>query len=359
MAENELMQVIETSQLEKQTGDYIKEKFLPFFEQAQEWKSKAETLVVTSVTQTREMQMARQARLALRDIRINADKIRKELKEDSLRYGKAVQGVYNVIEYLIAPIEKHLEEQEKFAEIQDAKRRAELKANREMELQPYAEFVPMGIDFGLMTDIDWIKFLHGIKLQYQAKVDEEARIEAERIAKEKAEADERERIKKENERLKKEAEEKEKQLQAERAKAEAERKAAEEKARIEREKAEAERKAIEEKARKEREAADAEAKRIKAEQDAKIESERKAREKAEAELKVRKVEEERIAREKAAEEQKAKAAPDKAKLQTLISQIQTMPLPECSTEQAKHIISDVQVLLGKTCQFIQEKLTNL
>ena len=58
------------------------------------------------------MQEARIARLALRDIRIQADKTRKALKEESLRYGKAVQGVYNVIEYLITPIEKHLEERE-------------------------------------------------------------------------------------------------------------------------------------------------------------------------------------------------------------------------------------------------------
>ena len=115
---NELVRVINESGVEQSTALTLQSSFLPFFEQAEQWKIKAESLVVTDASQTREMKMAREARLALKDIRVSADKTRKALKEDSLRYGKAVQGVYNVIDYLIAPIEKHLEEQEKFPEIQ-------------------------------------------------------------------------------------------------------------------------------------------------------------------------------------------------------------------------------------------------
>ena len=134
---SELSVVISDSGLEKETAQNLLDKFGPLFEQAAEWKRKAESLVVTDVSQKREMQEARVARLALKDIRINADKTRKALKEDSLRYGKAVQGVYNVIEYLIAPIEKHLEEQEKFAEIQEAKIKEELKSERLAALSAY------------------------------------------------------------------------------------------------------------------------------------------------------------------------------------------------------------------------------
>jgi len=199
---NELLEVVATSGVETRTATVLKEKFLPFFEQAEEWKSKAEALVVTDISQTAEMKMARVARLALKEIRVSADKTRKELKEDSLRYGKAVQGVYNVIEYLITPIEKHLQEQEDFVVIQEAKRRAELKANREMELQPFAEFVPMGLDLGSMDDADYEKTLTGAKLQLQAKIEIEQKAEADRIAKEKAEAEERDRQKAENEKLK-------------------------------------------------------------------------------------------------------------------------------------------------------------
>ncbi len=118
-----LVLAIKENQVETETGLVLQKAFEPFFQQANEWKKKAEELVITDVSQVREMQMARQARLALKEIRVNADKTRKRLKEDSLRYGKAVQGVYNVIEYLIEPIEKFLQEQEDFAKIQEAKQK--------------------------------------------------------------------------------------------------------------------------------------------------------------------------------------------------------------------------------------------
>ncbi len=209
---NELVKVVETSGVEPQTATTLKESFLPFFEQAEEWKRKAEALVVTDATQVHDMKMARTARLALKEIRVNADKKRKELKEDSLRYGKAVQGVYNVIEYLIAPIEKHLEDQEKYAEIQEAKRKAELNILRKNEIQPFVEFIPYELNLGELSEEVYLKTLNNAKILFQAKIEAEKKAEAERIAKEKAEAEERERIRIENKRLKAEAEAKEKQL---------------------------------------------------------------------------------------------------------------------------------------------------
>lgn len=120
---NQLLQVITESGVEQTTAQSLQKAFEPFFAQANDWQEKAKGLVVTDESQTREMKMAREARLALKEIRVNADKTRKALKEDSLRYGKAVQEVYNVIEYLIVPIEKHLEEQEKFVERKEAERK--------------------------------------------------------------------------------------------------------------------------------------------------------------------------------------------------------------------------------------------
>lgn len=179
--------------------------------------------------------MARQARLALKDIRVNADKTRKALKEDSLRYGKAVQGVYNVIEFLITPIEKHLEGQEKFAEIQEANRKAALKKEREIEVTPWQEFMPYGLDFGNMTDSDYNNLLNGAKLQQASKIEAEQKAEAERVEREKQEAAEREAMRIENERLKAEREAREKEVEAEILKAEAARIEAEKQAKAERE----------------------------------------------------------------------------------------------------------------------------
>lgn len=315
--ENEIIRVVESSDLEAQTSQTLKERFLPFFEQAEDWKRKAESIVVTSAEQKHEMQIARQARLALREIRINADKTRKALKEDSLRYGRAVQGVYNVIEYLIAPIEEHLEKQERFVEIQEAEKKAKLKAEREIELHPYSEFVPCNLDLGGMTEVEYEKVLNGAKLQLQARIEEQARIEAERIAKEKAEAEERARIHAENERLRAEAEEREKQIRAEREKAEAERKALEEKAEAER------RERI----------------RLEAEAAAKAEAER--REKAEEAARIR------------AEEAARQAAPDIEKAKVFAAQISALVAPEMSTKQGREKVERAMALLQQAVSLLK------
>lgn len=177
---SELVQLIETSSLEEQTAVMLREKFLPFYNQATEWKEKALALVVTDINQTDEMKQAREARLLLKDIRVDADKLRKELKEDSLRYGKAVQGIYNFIENLITPIEEHLLKQEKFVEIEEIRIKRELCDKRITELKPYEEFVPLGIDFGNMIEEDYQKFLNGVKLQLKDKIEQEKKEEQEK-----------------------------------------------------------------------------------------------------------------------------------------------------------------------------------
>lgn len=125
--QNELITEVQKSTVEPTTASMLIESFNPLFQQAKTWKEKAEQLIVTDENQIDKMNDARDARLALKKIRVEADHLRKKLKEDSLRYGKAVQGVYNVIEFLISPIEKHLEEQERFVEIKAFWKKKELK----------------------------------------------------------------------------------------------------------------------------------------------------------------------------------------------------------------------------------------
>jgi hypothetical protein len=320
--ENELIQVIQENKLEEATSKSLQDHFLPFFDQAKEWKERAEGLIVTDVNQTREMKMAREARLALREIRVNANKTRKALKEDSLRYGRAVQGVYNVIEYLIKPIEQHLYDQEKFAEIKEAERKAELKVFREDELSAFSEFVPFGVNLSEMPEDDYNKLLNGARLQFQQKIEAEKKAEAERIAKEKAEAEERERIRKENERLRKEAEQREKELAEERAKAEAERKAAEEKAKKEREA---------------QEAILAEERAAKARLEAEIKAKKEAEEKAKQEAERARIE----------AEQKAAAASDNEKIETLADAVLSLQVPDLNNEKTKEKIEEQLAVLYK------------
>ncbi len=183
--ENQLIKVISDSKVEQSTALSLQNAFLPFYDNLLSWSEKAKTLVVTDASQVREMKMAREGRLALRDIRIAANKKRIALKEDSTRYGKAVQNVYNLIDDLCTPAEKHLEEQEKFVEIQEENRKAELKAIRTAELAPYMEFSGCVIySLGEYTEDEYQKILSDCKEALENKIAEEAQAELDRIAKE-------------------------------------------------------------------------------------------------------------------------------------------------------------------------------
>lgn len=194
--DNQLVKVITDSKVEQTTALTLQNSFLPFYEKITEWSEKAKALVVTDASQTREMKMAREARLALKDIRVQADKTRKALKEDSTRYGKAVQSVYNLIEELIVPAEKHLEAQEKFVELQEAARKLELARSREIELKPYKEFVTaeMFNDLGEYTDQEFAVILEDCKKALEDQIAQEAQAELDRIEAEKKKVERQNRM---------------------------------------------------------------------------------------------------------------------------------------------------------------------
>ena len=243
--ENQLSVIVKESGLEKTKAQVLLDNFSTYFQIASEWEKKAKTIVVSDASQEADMKMARVGRLFLREKRIAIEKTRKQLKEQSLRESKSIDGISNILKALIVPIEEYLEKQEKYVEIKAAE-----EAKRK-------------------------------------QIEAEEKAEQERIAKEKAEEAERKRIREENIRLQKEAEERERKMAAERAKAERERKAQEEKARKEREAAEQaireeqerrERELAAERAKAEKERAEAEEKQYAIEEKA-----RKEREEAEAE----------------------------------------------------------------------------
>ena len=354
--ENGLTKLVAESGLDKTKTQVLLENFSDYFEIASDWEKKASMLIVDNVEQKTEMKMAREGRLFLKQKRIAVEKTRKILKENALREGQTIDAIAKVLTNLIIPIEKDLEEKEKFAEIQEAKRIEILKEDRSKEIEPYTDYIPYGIDFGRLSDEDYNKLLSGAKLQKQAEEEAQRKAEEERIAKEKADEEERRQIRLENERLKKEAEEKERELEIERAKAKAEREVLEEQAKKEREekeeqlakeraKAKAEKEAAEEKARLEREENERLLK-IERTKQAEIEAERKA-------------EQERIERElrkKEELEKQVKNAPDKEKLILLSKQLNDFDLPEVVGDKAKEVIKNVKILIGKTSAYIDNQI---
>lgn len=308
--ENQLSVIVKESGLDQTKATFILTKFQDYFEMAANWEAKAKTLVVTSETQTAEMQMAKTGRLFLRKKRIDIEEARKELKEQSLREGKAIDGIANVLKALIIPIEEYLEKQEKFAELKEA---ARLNLLREEE----------------------------------AKKAEAARIEAERAA-----AAEQERIRAENARLKKEADEREAAIRKERAEAQAAadklRKENEAKLAKQREEAEMQRK-------KDQAAALAEAEKVRKVNEAKIAEEKAARAKVEAELKAKRDKEEADRIEKELKQEEFNNAADKVKLAKLYEDLKSISLPSVNSKRSIKIVANIRDFLTQACAVLKPK----
>jgi hypothetical protein len=124
--------------------------FEPKFSAAIELVGRAGTINVTDATQVSEMKAARAARLALREVRVDAEKIRKAMKEDYLRGGKAIDNVYRALETFVAPVEERLEACEKFAERAEAARKDALRAERAAILTPLVGS-PVALDLATIS----------------------------------------------------------------------------------------------------------------------------------------------------------------------------------------------------------------
>ena len=338
--ENPLVLVVKESGLEATQAQTILESFQDFFKQASDYEKRAKEIVVTEISQVADMTEARKIRLELKNIRVNAEKVKTNLKADILLKGKAIDGIYNVIKALTEPLEKHLEKQEKFAELW-AEAQAEKKVNdRIVKLSQFVEDISL-YNLKDMSDEAFTKLLENSEKAFNDKKEAERLAEEARLKKIEEDRIENERIRIENEKLKQEAEAreaKEKEEREAREKAEAKAKA----------EAEAKEKAHQEELRIEREKRE--------------ELEREAREKKEAEEKA---ERERLAQEAKAKAEKeeadrqARLAPEKDKLFDYAESIRTLESPEDLSQAGLQIVRITEEKLLKISQEIKEALKNL
>jgi hypothetical protein len=334
--------------------------FTPYWHKAKTLVAKAQDLLDNPIGDGTDAKAARVLRLALKGERTAAENTRKGLKDHTIKYNRAVDGVNAVLVLLTKPMEDKLEAIEQAEAIAEANRKEALKIERTEALRPFGvstEFISVEV----MDEATFARMLADAKLTFEAKIALEAKLaEEQRIAAEKAEAD----------RLAAE------KLEAERraAAAEFERIAREEMAKVEAENArlKAEKDAIEAKAKAEREAAEKEAKeaarkaaaKAKAEKDeleAKAKAARDAivakaaEEKAEAEklAHIERIKREaleraeadrlsELARQTAAAAEAARvaaAAPDADKLFAFADLVEALVIPTLETPEAK-VISD-------------------
>lgn len=209
----EITKLAENSLIEKSKSDYIIEKFSEFTTIATEWNEKANAIIVTDESQIELMQQAKEGRLLLRAKRIEIEKTRKSLKEQSLNEGRLIDSIAKSLTALVEPAEKHLELQERFAEIQEQKRKAELKAKRYELMLPYIEVLdPQTLQLDIITDEAFNGILQYAKTTLETKIRLQLEAIAEQQRIEKAEAQDRENLRLENDRLRLEALENQKKI---------------------------------------------------------------------------------------------------------------------------------------------------
>jgi hypothetical protein len=353
--------------------------FKGFFETAAEWKAKAET-----ITDPKE---ARAARLEMKSLRVSVEKKHREMKADSLLFGRAVDGAKNIFLAMATPIERQLDDIEKAEERAAAARIQALQEERAETLDSMGH-VSHGINLGMMSDDAWAVYLQQAKDVYAFRQEQEKRRVAAAEEEAKRQEEEREAQRLENIRLREEAAKAEAAAKAERE----ERERIEAAAKAEAEKAEKARRAAEKKAKEALEAAEVKARleRKQAEEKAKAEREKieavaaeerrkaieaaakAAKEKAEVEAeakRLRDAEAKRIAHEKAAAAAKAKAeadaakkaasAPDRERLQAFADSVRAMQVPSMSSDEAATIANDIRLKAEAFAKWIESQAATL
>lgn len=283
--------LVQRSNLPPDKASTLLARFDEFVGIAQEWEAKAKAIVVLDASQKEDMKVAREGRLLLKGKRVSIENLRKQLKEESLSEGRAIDGVAKALTGLISPIEEYLERQEKFVEIQEKERIAALASIRQSEVVKHGGN-PALYNLGMMTEQEFTALVSGL-----AKAEEDRlEAEAQRIIREAESQREAERVRLENEQLRAQAVEAQRKLNAERA---------------EREKLEAQ-----EKARR-----DAEALRLKRE---------------------------------ASEAKKADRAPDKTKIELFADDLEAIKGPEVKSVEAHAIIEHAMKSIGRVIQALRD-----
>ncbi len=292
MNDNKLIKVGEEYGIEDSKLQGLMQSYGEHFSMAKELVQGARDIKVKDEDDFENMEKARERRLSIRKVRIGVETIRKSLKEQSLREGRAIDGMANIIKALVEPVEDYLIGQEKYAEELAKAKKDKVEQERVGKLLKFIENLEgYTLHPDNMSSDTFDTLLKNSEIAFNAQ--EKAEAEAEELNK-KVEVDrkkEEERIRVENKKLR---------VQAEKDAVEKERLASQ---------------------LREKEKVEAKAKKDREEQEAKVK-----KEKQEAEEK-----------EKEQERQKA-LAPDKEKIMALADQVAGIEMPSVKDERAMKIL---------------------
>ena len=164
----------------------IDSKFKEYEDIANEWNKKAYEIEVTDESQVELMQQAKEGRLLLKAKRVEIEKTRKRLKEQSLLEGRFIDSLAKRLFMIIEPAEEHLAIQERYVETKEQLRKAKLKADRLELLKPYLQVLDLdAFDLSTMSEVAFNTILNGGKMSLEnyEKEQEQIRLEQEETAK--------------------------------------------------------------------------------------------------------------------------------------------------------------------------------
>lgn len=348
---NELVLAIKQINLEPSKVENLLSSFGKNFQEAKTIANEVRSIIVTDESQIEKMQEARKARLTLQKIRVEVEKTRVSLKEQSLREGKAIDGMANIIKALIIPVEEHLEKQEKYAEFKETERLLKRHTERVEKLSKFVEDVSL-YNLMSMSDEAFENLLKSCENAFNMKKEAEAKVESDRIEYErKGKLFTERRLKLapytqfvDNETLEIGLDSSEEDFKR------VLNKLIELKSNFDKE---------QEKIRKENEVL-----RIKSEKDQKAKEEAELKLKTEKEAQEKKERDAKLAEEtkqKLADEAKKKAllAPDKDKLRELWRVIDSIEYPNVSSRDAQNIVSETEKLINTAKDYLIEKAKTL
>lgn len=330
-----LLETPELNQIEQSKAEQIRNVFVPMADMLANFENDYNELIGRAQEEiTKEITAkAKRLRINIGSVRIAAEKVRKQQKEEYLLAGRAIDGVANVLKWAVVDKENKLKEIEDYFEIQEAKRLEALQEARETELSKYVDG-NITTNLSSMADDVWAAYLSVKKKEYEDRIEAEKLAEKIRIANERLDAIAKERVLKamdykmfwnpDGYNFREMSEEDFQQVMADLKKASDEYIAEQNRIREENERLRKEREEIERKAEQERLAQQEKARKEREAYEAKQREERFKREAAEAELKAMKEQQERLAQEEAERIEKELKAGDSAKISMLITDLEVL-----------------------------------
>jgi hypothetical protein len=186
--DGQLSVIVQQSNIEPTKGQQMMQLFVPYFKRMDEVERKISVLPSENPSKE-DVAMAKAIRKALRDNRLEAERIKKQGKETVIIEGRLYDNLYNIIDNSSKPLEKRCEAIEKWHEIQEAARIEKVYQERKTlcdEIGADTVFT----NIRAMSDEQFDAYVAQVQAANAARIEAE-RIEAERLAKIEKELDER------------------------------------------------------------------------------------------------------------------------------------------------------------------------